>query len=91
MNNRPTVTYYDSHQVVPSNGIYFGPGYATIRRANTRSSGSSGRQGLDVYAAGDQMAQLAGAGFSARVTNHADVSPTSTMCQNALMGSVSTG
>ena len=42
-------------------------------------------------AAGDQMAQLAGAGFSARVTNHADVSPTSTMCQNALMGSVSTG
>ena len=44
-----------------------------------------------MYAAGDQMAQLAGAGFSARVTNHADVSPTSTMCQNALMGSVSTG
>lgn len=56
-----------------------------------RSSGSSGRQGPDVYAAGDQMAQLAGAGFSARVTNHADASPTSTMCQNALMGSVSTG
>ena len=48
-------------------------------------------QGHDVYAAGDQMAQVAGAGFSARATNHADVSPTSTMCQNALMGSVSTG
>jgi len=44
-----------------------------------------------VHAAGDETVQLAGAGFSARVTNHADVSPTSTMCQNALMGSVSTG
>jgi hypothetical protein len=34
MNNRPTITYYDAHQVLHSNGIYFGPGYATIRRAN---------------------------------------------------------
>ncbi len=35
----------------------------------------SDSQGPDVYAAGDQMAQLAGDGFSARVTNHADASP----------------
>ena len=49
------------------------------------------QRGARVNAAGDEMVQLAGAGFSARVTNHADVSPTSTMCHNALMGNVSTG